>query len=87
VAQIFGLLFPSRPVMYLFWQKMGWATFWAIFSQTDLVTLARCHGKQTQKCKRDAANVVPREICLMSFATVAPILFLFFRIIFTFVYT
>jgi hypothetical protein len=26
--------------MYLFGQKMGWITFWAISSQTHLVTLA-----------------------------------------------
>jgi hypothetical protein len=25
--------------MHLLWQKMGWATFWANFSQTHLVTL------------------------------------------------
>jgi hypothetical protein len=25
--------------MYLFLQKMGWATFWVTFSQTHLVTL------------------------------------------------
>jgi hypothetical protein len=27
-------------VIYSFWQKMGWATYWAIFSQTHPVTLA-----------------------------------------------
>jgi hypothetical protein len=26
-------------LMYLFGQNMGWATFWAIFTQTHLVTL------------------------------------------------
>jgi hypothetical protein len=30
--------------MYFFKQKMGWATFWAIFSQTHLVTLLMTVG-------------------------------------------
>jgi hypothetical protein len=36
---IYGLLFSVVEVMYLFSQKMGWATFWMIFSQTrtDLI--------------------------------------------------
>jgi hypothetical protein len=37
VAQNNGLHYV--PVMYLLWQKMGWATFWATCSQTRLVTL------------------------------------------------
>jgi glucose uptake protein GlcU len=42
LAQIFGLLFPTYQVKYLFTrQKMGLATFWATFSQTHLVTLLR----------------------------------------------
>jgi hypothetical protein len=39
VAQMYALLFPNESVMKLFWQKTGWATFWATFSQTHLVTL------------------------------------------------
>jgi hypothetical protein len=38
VAQILGQLFVSKQVMY-FLGKTGWATLWAIFSQTRLVTL------------------------------------------------
>jgi hypothetical protein len=30
---------------------MGWATFWAIFSQTHLVTLAGLEGKVEQNTK------------------------------------
>jgi hypothetical protein len=38
---IFGLLFNAVKCVYLFWQKVDWATFWVIFfSQTHLVTLA-----------------------------------------------
>jgi hypothetical protein len=32
-------LFSMVQVMYRIWQKMGWATFWAIFSQAHPVTL------------------------------------------------
>jgi hypothetical protein len=39
VAQKFGLLSSSVIVMYYVWQKMDRATYWAIFSQTHLVTL------------------------------------------------
>jgi hypothetical protein len=39
VWQNFGLLVFTVPVTYSFWQKMGWATFWATFSNTHLVTL------------------------------------------------
>jgi hypothetical protein len=48
-AQIFGLLFSSGPVMYYFDKKMGWATFWATFSKTHLVTLPGnyCKGGKT----------------------------------------
>jgi hypothetical protein len=35
VAHIFGV-----KVMHSFWQKMGWATFWVIFLQLHLVSLA-----------------------------------------------
>jgi hypothetical protein len=38
-AQIFGLLLFSEKNVYLFWQKMGTAAFWAIFSHSNLVTL------------------------------------------------
>jgi hypothetical protein len=39
IAHIFGLLFATVKVMRSFFTKMLWATFWAIFSQTHLVTL------------------------------------------------
>jgi hypothetical protein len=41
VAQFWGILFPRYQLCINFEQKMGWATFWAIFSQTHLVTLNR----------------------------------------------
>jgi hypothetical protein len=41
VALNLGLLFSTAQVAYQFWQSRGWATFWAIFSQTHLVTLSR----------------------------------------------
>jgi hypothetical protein len=31
--------FPKAKLSYHFWQKAGWAQFWATFSQTHLVTL------------------------------------------------
>jgi hypothetical protein len=31
VAKIFWLLYFTVKVVYQFWQKLGWATFWAIF--------------------------------------------------------
>jgi hypothetical protein len=30
--------------MHWFWQTTGWATFWAIVSQTHLVAVARSHS-------------------------------------------
>jgi putative alpha-1,2-mannosidase len=39
VAHVFGILFATVKAMHQFWQKMYWDTFWAIFSQTHLVTL------------------------------------------------
>jgi hypothetical protein len=38
-GEMFWLLFASVKFLHLFGQNMGWATFWAIFSQTHLVTL------------------------------------------------
>jgi hypothetical protein len=29
-------------------KKFGWATFWAIFSQTHLVTLLKCQQKSVE---------------------------------------
>jgi hypothetical protein len=40
LAHILGQLFPHGKSYVLFWQKISLATFWAIFSQTHLVTLA-----------------------------------------------
>lgn len=39
VARVLGVLFSTIKVMYHFCPKMGWATTWAIFLQTHLVTL------------------------------------------------
>jgi hypothetical protein len=39
VAQIVWEFLSTAQVMHTFLQEMGWATFWAIFSQTHLVTL------------------------------------------------
>jgi hypothetical protein len=38
-SQIYGLLFSMVNAMHKFIQTIYWATFWAIFSQTHLVTL------------------------------------------------
>jgi hypothetical protein len=40
VAKIVGPLLCTVQVMNTLLQEMGWATFWVIFSQTHLVTLA-----------------------------------------------
>jgi hypothetical protein len=40
-AHIFGLLFSSVKFMHSFREKMGWATFLAILSQTQQVALLR----------------------------------------------
>jgi hypothetical protein len=37
--QYFWATFSMVKVLYKFWQKMSWATFWAILSQTHLATL------------------------------------------------
>jgi hypothetical protein len=39
VAHLFELLSSTVKVMYKFRPKMGWATFWATFLHTHLVTL------------------------------------------------
>jgi hypothetical protein len=39
VAHFFGYLFPQLRLCIDFLQKTGLASFWAIFSQTHLVTL------------------------------------------------
>jgi hypothetical protein len=45
VAQIFGLLFP-RCQLCINFDKKGWATFWATFSQAHLVTLTTFHQNE-----------------------------------------
>jgi hypothetical protein len=40
IASITGQFSPTVKALYLFAQEMDWATFWATFSQTHLVTLA-----------------------------------------------
>jgi hypothetical protein len=42
-SNVWLLLLSPVKVMYSFWPKMGWATFWAIFLQTHLVTLVGTH--------------------------------------------
>jgi hypothetical protein len=40
-SQNFRVIFSTVKFMYfIFWQSMGWATFWAILALTHLVTLA-----------------------------------------------
>jgi hypothetical protein len=39
VAHILGLFISTVPVMCTFWQNICWASLWATFSQTHLVTL------------------------------------------------
>jgi hypothetical protein len=51
VAQNLGLLTSTEKRSVLILTKMGWATFWAKFSQTHLVTLSaanppNCESKQ-----------------------------------------
>jgi hypothetical protein len=53
--------------MHYFWQKVGWAAFWAMFSQTHLVTLfALCFAGQRGGAERDAedprADLQPVEV-------------------------
>jgi hypothetical protein len=48
VAHIFGPRYSTVKFMREFGQKMGWATFWANFSQTPLVTLPTNHFSQLQ---------------------------------------
>jgi hypothetical protein len=54
LEQIFGLVFPDVPVMCLFDKEMGWATFWATFSQIHLATLMASKEKKRRK------NRIPR---------------------------
>jgi hypothetical protein len=49
VAHILGyILFPTIIFMEEFWQKMCWTTFWAIFSQTHLVTVPPSTAKRSE---------------------------------------
>jgi hypothetical protein len=54
VSNRFGLLYSVDKLKNKFWQKIGWATFWAIFSLTHLVTLRGPNGK---KCTKETQNV------------------------------
>jgi hypothetical protein len=45
VVLIFELLFSTVKIIVILTKKMGWATFWSIFSQTHLVT---CNGEKVQ---------------------------------------
>jgi hypothetical protein len=58
LAHIFGLLCSTVIFMHQLRQKMDWATFWANFSQTDLVTLASIRLVHT--------NSFPQLICCTS---------------------
>jgi hypothetical protein len=52
VAQIFGLLFSMVKLHnVLISTKMGWASCWAIFSQTHLVTLIQRKTKESSQTK------------------------------------
>jgi hypothetical protein len=48
-ANIIMLLFVTDNVMHSLKQKMGWATIWAIFSQTPLVTLEALQMNSREK--------------------------------------
>jgi ascorbate-specific PTS system EIIC-type component UlaA len=52
VAQIFGLLLSTEKVENGFWQKMDWATFWAIFSQTHQATLLALHTQRQHDVRK-----------------------------------
>jgi hypothetical protein len=41
-------------VIYSMWLKLDWATFWAIFSQTYLVTLNRRDWKKFNRMRKSA---------------------------------
>jgi hypothetical protein len=57
VSQIFGLLFTTVPVVYYSGQKIGWATFWATFSQTHLVSLLCRNISVTDIAVADSADI------------------------------
>jgi hypothetical protein len=50
-SQLFGLLFHKKTCIN-FYKKIGWATFWAIFSQTRLVTLVEMDGDSDLSVER-----------------------------------
>jgi hypothetical protein len=47
VAQILVLLFSKVKAVYKIWQKLGWATIWAIFSKANLVTLLEIEKRRS----------------------------------------
>jgi uncharacterized membrane protein len=53
-AKIWCYFFPSVKVMCSVLPKMGWASFWAKFSQTHLVTLVCLSTVFGHLCDRDA---------------------------------
>jgi hypothetical protein len=60
---MFGLLFSNVKVMHIFLQNMCWATFWAIFLQTHLVTLLGRHENRaftTERTFFDLDNLVKK---------------------------
>jgi hypothetical protein len=56
VAHIIGLLFHTAKVMHDFFQKMDWATFWATFSQTHLVTLVSRGWRKKETSQADSSS-------------------------------
>jgi hypothetical protein len=58
VTQIFDQLFFSSTICVLTLTKLGWATFWANFSQTRLVTLLITDEKHQGKSLKTVALVV-----------------------------
>jgi hypothetical protein len=60
----FWYFFPTEKVMHCFLQNIAWDTFWAIFSQTHLVTLleplARSHIEKT--ALKTALKKIERKI-------------------------
>jgi hypothetical protein len=59
VALFLSHFFPRFKLCTKSLTKMGWATFWAIFSQTDLVTLRASEQIGCGQDKRPGVNLMP----------------------------
>jgi hypothetical protein len=51
LAHVFGPLIPTVKDMHSFLQKMDWATFWANFSQTYLITQVVKQGCRVERVR------------------------------------